>query len=107
MTLHGESGLGKSTLLNALIDQEPGVEFMGQITLDGHRMDADARLSTESQTVFQEPLLFPHLSIGANIELSMHRCAGIAREARGSVIRSAGSSRNGLYRIRFNCLAVK
>ena len=43
MTLHGESGLGKSTLLNALIAQEPGVEFMGQITLDGHQMDADAR----------------------------------------------------------------
>ncbi len=82
MTLQGESGLGKSTLLHALIDQEPGVEFMGQVTLDGHRMDADARLSTESQTVFQEPLLFPHLSIGANIELSMHQCAGIVREAR-------------------------
>ena len=60
MTLQGESGLGKSTLLHALIDQEPGVEFMGQITLDGHQMDADARLSTESQTVFQEPLLFPY-----------------------------------------------
>ena len=82
MTLQGESGLGKSTLLHALIDQEPGVEFMGEVTLDGHRMDADARLSTESQTVFQEPLLFPHLSIGANIELSMHQCVGIAREAR-------------------------
>ena len=82
MTLQGESGLGKSTLLHALIDQEPGVEFMGQITLDGHQMDVDARLSTESRTVFQEPLLFPHLSIGANIELSMHQCAGIARKAR-------------------------
>ena len=82
MTLQGESGLGKSTLLHALIAQEPGVEFMGQITLDGHQMDADARLSTESQTVFQEPLLFPHLSIGANIELSMHQCAAIARKAR-------------------------
>ena len=82
MTLQGESGLGKSTLLHALIDQEPGVEFMGQITLDGHQMDAVARLSTESQTVFQEPLLFPHLSIGANIELSMHQCAGIVRKAR-------------------------
>ena len=82
MTLQGESGLGKSTLLHALIDQEPGVEFMGQITLDGHQMDADARLSKDSQTVFQEPLLFPHLSVGANIELSMHQCAGVARKAR-------------------------
>ena len=60
MTLQGESGLGKSTLLHALIDQEPGVEFKGQITLDGKRMDAETRLSAESQTVFQEPLLFPH-----------------------------------------------
>ena len=82
VTLQGESGLGKSTLLHALIAQEPGVELMGQITLDGHQMDADARLSTESQTVFQEPLLFPHLSIGANIELSMDQCSGITRKAR-------------------------
>ena len=41
MTLHGESGLGKSTLLNALIAQEPGVE-LGPDHLDGHQMDADA-----------------------------------------------------------------
>ena len=82
VTLQGESGLGKSTLLHALIDQEPGVEFKGQITLDGKRMDAETRLSAESQTVFQEPLLFPHLSIGANIELSMHRCRGTAHRVR-------------------------
>ena len=73
MTLQGESGLGKSTLLHALIDQEPGVEISGQITFDGRPMDPSTRLSAESQTVFQEPLLFPHLSIGANIELSMHQ----------------------------------
>ena len=73
MTLQGESGLGKSTLLHALIAEEPRVEISGQITLDGRPMDPVARLSAESQTVFQEPLLFPHLSVGANIELAMYR----------------------------------
>jgi len=82
MTLEGESGLGKSTLLHALIDQESGVEISGQIILDGNPMDPSNRLSAESQTVFQEPLLFPHLSIGANIELSMHQLQGASHRDR-------------------------
>ena len=84
MTLQGESGLGKSTLLHALIAQEPGVEISGQITLDGSPMDPVTRLSAESQTVFQEPLLFPHLSVGANIELSMYRLPGASHRVRVS-----------------------
>ena len=82
MTLQGESGLGKSTLLHAVIAQEPVVEISGQITLDGSPMDPVTRLSAESQTVFQEPLLFPHLSVGANIELSMYRLPGASHRVR-------------------------
>ena len=36
-------------------------------------MDMSARLSECAQTVFQDPMLFSHLSVGANIALSMHR----------------------------------
>ena len=96
MTLQGESGLGKSTLLHALIDQEPGVEFMGEVTLDGHRMDADARLSTESQTVFPRAITlstFIHWRKYRTIHASM--CRNRSRGPCGSVIRSAGSSRDG------------
>ena len=34
LTFQGESGRGKSTLLHALIHEEPQVELVGQITLD-------------------------------------------------------------------------
>ena len=73
MTLQGESGRGKSTLLHALIHEEPQVELVGQVTLDGQCMDMSVRLSECAQTVFQDPMLFSHLSVGANIALSMHR----------------------------------
>ena len=82
MTLQGESGLGKSTLLHALIAEEPGVEISGQIIIDGALMDPVTRLSAGSQTVFQEPLLFPHLSVGANIELSMYRLPSASHRMR-------------------------
>ena len=82
ITLQGESGLGKSTLLHALIAEEPGVEISGQITIDGTPMDPITRLSAGSQTVFQEPLLFPHLSVGANIELSMYRLPSASHRMR-------------------------
>ena len=82
MTLQGESGLGKSTLLYALIAEEPGVEISGQITIDGTPMDPVTWLSAGSQTVFQEPLLFPHLSVGANIELSMYRLPSASHRMR-------------------------
>ena len=82
MTLQGVSGLGKSTLLHALIAEEPGVEISGQITIAGTPMDPVTRLSAGSQTVFQEPLLFPHLSVGANIELSMYRLPSASHRMR-------------------------
>lgn len=73
LTIKGPSGLGKSTLLHALIQPEDSVELSGQVTIDGRVMDEMERLAQCSQTVFQDPLLFSHLSIGANIALSMKR----------------------------------
>lgn len=73
LTLQGESGRGKSTLLHALIHEEPQVELVGQVRLDGQCMNMSDRLSECAQTVFQDPMLFSHLSVGANIALSMHR----------------------------------
>ncbi len=72
-TIQGPSGLGKSSLLQALIQPEDSVELSGQVTIDGRVMDPTERLAPCSQTVFQDPLLFSHLSIGANIALSMNR----------------------------------
>lgn len=71
VTLLGPSGLGKSTFLNALVMAEPGVEISGDVSLDGHRIDPDLRFASLSQTVFQDALLFPHLSIRENVGLTL------------------------------------
>ena len=81
-TIQGPSGLGKSTLLQALIQPEDSVELSGQVTMDGRAMDPIERLAPYSQTVFQDPLLFSHLSIGANIALSLNRYDQAQRTAR-------------------------
>ncbi|MDG1157712.1 MAG: ATP-binding cassette domain-containing protein [Litorivicinaceae bacterium] len=81
-TIQGPSGLGKSTLLQALIQPEDSVELSGQVTMDGRAMDPVERLAPCSQTVFQDPLLFSHLSIGANIALSLNRFDQAQRTAR-------------------------
>jgi ABC-type uncharacterized transport system YnjBCD ATPase subunit len=81
-TIQGPSGLGKSTLLHALIQPEDSVELSGQVTIDGRVMDPIERLAPYSQTVFQDPLLFSHLSIGANIALSLKRFDQSQRTAR-------------------------
>lgn len=82
LTIQGPSGLGKSTLFQALIQPEDSVELSGQVTVDGRVMDPIERLAPCSQTVFQDPLLFSHLSIGANIALSMNRLDQVQRQAR-------------------------
>lgn len=79
VTLLGASGLGKSTFLHALVMAEPGVEISGEVSLDGRPIDPDARFASLSQTVFQDALLFPHLSIRDNVGLSLH---GWSREKR-------------------------
>lgn len=71
VTLLGSSGLGKSTFLNALVMAESGVEIAGDVSLDGHPIDPDTRFATLSQTVFQDALLFPHLSIRDNVGLAL------------------------------------
>ena len=71
VTLLGSSGLGKSTFLNALVMAESGVEITGDVSLDGHPIDPDTRFATLSQTVFQDALLFPHLSIHGNVGLAL------------------------------------
>ena len=81
-TIQGPSGLGKSTLLQALIQPEDSVELSGQVMMDGRVMDPIERLAPYSQTVFQDPLLFSHLSIGANIVLSLNRFDQAQRTAR-------------------------
>lgn len=71
-TITGASGSGKSTLLNWLVgDLDPAFQASGELWLDGQRRD---RLPVESRGIgilFQDDLLFPHLSVGQNLAFAL------------------------------------
>lgn len=70
--LMGPSGVGKSTLLHWLIgDLDPAMQAHGQAWLHGRRIDT---LPTERRGIgilFQDDLLFPHLSVGRNLAFAL------------------------------------
>ena len=72
VTLTGASGSGKSTLLNWLVgDLDPAFQAQGELWLDGQRRDG---LPVEARGIgilFQDDLLFPHLSVGQNLAFAL------------------------------------
>jgi molybdate transport system ATP-binding protein len=84
VALLGPNGAGKSTLLRALAGLLP--VDTGRITVAGHTLDDSAtRVFVPPERrpvgiVFQDCLLFPHLSVRANVEFAP-RCAGLGRRA--------------------------
>lgn len=74
VTLMGPSGCGKSTLL-AFIGGSlaPAVAAQGEVLLRGRRLE---RLPPEARRIgilFQDDLLFPHLSVGENLAFALPR----------------------------------
>ncbi|MCE8041517.1 ATP-binding cassette domain-containing protein [Halomonas daqingensis] len=73
-TVMGPSGSGKSTLLGYLAGfLAPAFQASGQVLLDGHDI---ASLPAERRGIgllFQDPLLFPHLSVAGNLRFGMPR----------------------------------
>ena len=73
--IFGESGSGKTSLLRAIagLDQHSG----GQCSLDDHVWQLEQRFIPVHQRgiamVFQNSNLFPHLSVGGNIEYAARR----------------------------------
>jgi putative thiamine transport system ATP-binding protein len=82
--LMGPSGSGKSTLLAAICGTlDPAFAMTGRVALGGIRIDA---LPPERRCVgilFQDDLLFPHLSVGANLGF------GLAAAVQGRAARQA------------------
>lgn len=76
--LHGPSGCGKSTLL-ALISgtQISGVQWAGTIRLDGIDIGALPAHRRNVGIMYQDALLFPHLTVGENLAF------GLASSIRG------------------------
>ncbi len=72
LTLMGASGSGKSTLLSWMIGAlSPDFSGSGYLWLNGSRRD---ELPTERRRIgilFQDDLLFPHLSVGQNLALAL------------------------------------
>ncbi|HEX9376145.1 MAG TPA: ABC transporter ATP-binding protein [Actinomycetota bacterium] len=89
VALLGPNGAGKSTVVRALAGLEP--EVRGRVVLDGAELDGNGvRLPPERRpvgVVFQDLLLFPHLSALENAAFPL-RARGVARrEARARAAR--------------------
>lgn len=99
VTVMGPSGIGKSTLLDAVAGHLPhGFTLSGNITLDGVDL---TRLAPEARHVglmFQDAVLFPHLSVGDNLAFGLNRAVrgrGARRAAVEEALKRAGLG--GLY----------
>ena len=70
--LHGASGCGKSTLL-ALISGTPiaKVNWTGDIRLDGVDIGALPAHQRQVGLMYQDALLFPHLTVGENLAFGL------------------------------------
>jgi putative thiamine transport system ATP-binding protein len=93
-TITGASGSGKSTLLNWLVgDLDPAFVAQGELWLDGQRRDG---LPVEARGIgilFQDDLLFPHLSVGQNLAFALPavvRGSAARRERVAQTLRDIG-----------------
>lgn len=83
-TVMGPSGIGKSTLLDAIGGHlAPRFRLQGDILLDGVSLLPLPPESRRIGLMFQEPLLFPHLSVGENLAF------GLSPAIRGRAARRA------------------
>jgi len=88
-TIMGPSGIGKSTLLAAVgghLDQ--GFACSGRVLLNGHDLAGVPAERRRIGLMFQEAILFPHLSVGDNLAFGLaQRVHG--RNARRQIVEDA------------------
>jgi len=76
LTVMGPSGSGKSTLLAYLAGfLAPEFRAKGQVLLDGHDVSSLPAERRGLGLLFQDPLLFPHLSVSGNLRFGMPRAS--------------------------------
>ena len=74
ITLMGPSGAGKSTLLSFIAgDLESPFEASGRLSLDGVALDGLPPAHRRIGRLFQDDLLFPHLTVLENLLFGMAR----------------------------------
>lgn len=72
LTVMGPSGSGKSTLLSAIVGTiPPEFRVTGRILLDGQDVTGEPTERRRIGILFQDPLLFPHMSVGDNLAFGL------------------------------------
>ncbi|MFN3616020.1 MAG: ATP-binding cassette domain-containing protein [Rubrimonas sp.] len=89
LTVMGASGSGKSTLLAAVIGAlPPAFAMTGRIRLNGRDLCGMPPEARRIGILFQDELLFPHLSVGGNLAFGLR--AGVRdRAARRAAVEAA------------------
>lgn len=92
LTIMGPSGTGKSTLLAAIIGTlPPEFQQSGQITLAGRDIGTLPTRLRRVGILFQDDILFPHLSVGQNLAFALQPTIG-NRAARRDRVEAALAS---------------
>jgi len=94
ISIVGASGCGKSTLLRlicGLIKQNHKNSFEGSVTVDGQMPDSLVK-ANKVGFMFQDPSLFPNLTVEQNITLPTKFCKDIASENIDILIDKVGLS---------------
>lgn len=87
-TVMGPSGVGKSTLLDTVGGHlAHGFSASGQVRLDGQSLDGVPAEARRIGLMFQDAVLFPHLSVGDNLAF------GLGRHVRGRAARADAIAR--------------
>lgn len=74
LTIMGPSGSGKSTLLSFVTGtMAPDFRATGRVLLDGHDITNVPPHARRIGILFQDDLLFPHMSVGANLAFGLAR----------------------------------
>ena len=74
LTIMGPSGSGKSTLLSFLTGtMAADFRATGRVLLDGHDITNAPPHARRIGILFQDDLLFPHMSVGANLAFGLAR----------------------------------
>jgi putative thiamine transport system ATP-binding protein len=81
LTIMGPSGLGKSTLLDVIGGHlAAGLRGAGEVWLNGKRLDDTPPQARRIGLLFQEAVLFPHLSVAGNLGFGLHLRGRSARK---------------------------
>lgn len=89
-TVMGPSGCGKSSLLAFVSGAlDPAFQADGRVLLDGRDLGREPPERRRIGILFQDDLLFPHLSVGENLAFGLVRTATKGRAARRARVEAA------------------